>query len=57
MTENLPFLVPMSSPDLTDAERARVMEVVNSPVLSMGKQTQNFEMPLPILLVPNTLLR
>ncbi|PKN88054.1 MAG: polysaccharide biosynthesis protein, partial [Chloroflexi bacterium HGW-Chloroflexi-7] len=43
MTENLPFLVPMSSPDLTDAERARVMEVVNSPVLSMGKQTQNFE--------------
>ncbi|MDP3720853.1 MAG: aminotransferase class I/II-fold pyridoxal phosphate-dependent enzyme, partial [Anaerolineaceae bacterium] len=43
MTENLPFLVPMSSPDLTDAERTRVMEVVNSPVLSMGKQTQNFE--------------
>jgi len=43
MTENLPFLIPMSSPDLTDAERARVMEVVNTPILSMGKQTQNFE--------------
>lgn len=33
----------MSSPDLTDAERARVMEVVNSPILSMGKQTELFE--------------
>jgi dTDP-4-amino-4,6-dideoxygalactose transaminase len=43
MTENLPFLVPMSRPDLTDAERARVMEVVNSPVLSMGQQTSIFE--------------
>jgi dTDP-4-amino-4,6-dideoxygalactose transaminase len=43
MTENLPFLVPMSRPDLTDAERARVMEVVNSPVLSMGQQTFIFE--------------
>ncbi|MHB8087969.1 MAG: DegT/DnrJ/EryC1/StrS family aminotransferase [Anaerolineaceae bacterium] len=43
MTEKLPFLVPMSSPDLTDAERAMVMEVVNSPILSMGKQTNNFE--------------
>lgn len=43
MTDNSPFLVPMSSPDLTDAERARVMEVVNSPILSMGKQTELFE--------------
>lgn len=43
MTDKLPFLVPMSSPDLTDAERAMVMEVVNSPILSMGKQTNNFE--------------
>lgn len=43
MTEKLPFLVPMSSPDITDAERARVMEVVNSPVLSMGQQTSIFE--------------
>lgn len=43
MTEKLPFLVPMSSPDLTDAERARVMEVVSSPILSMGIQTSFFE--------------
>lgn len=43
MTDTLPFLVPMSSPDLTDAERARVMEVVNSPILSMGAQTNLFE--------------
>ena len=43
MTDNLPFLVPMSSPDLTDAERARVMDVLNTPILSMGSQTNNFE--------------
>jgi dTDP-4-amino-4,6-dideoxygalactose transaminase len=43
MTDTLPFLVPMSSPDLTDAERARVIEVINSPVLSMGPQTNLFE--------------
>lgn len=43
MTESLPFLVPMSSPDITDAERARVIEVVNSLYLSMGPQTTNFE--------------
>lgn len=43
MSEKLPFLVPMSSPDLTDAERTRVMEVVNSPILSMGMQTNLFE--------------
>ncbi|MBA4384908.1 MAG: polysaccharide biosynthesis protein [Anaerolinea sp.] len=33
----------MSSPDITDAERARVIEVVNSPYLSMGPQTSIFE--------------
>lgn len=43
MTDTLPFLVPMSSPDITDAERARVIEVVNSLYLSMGPQTINFE--------------
>jgi len=43
MTDKLPFLVPMSSPDITDAERARVIEVVNSPYLSMGPQTCDFE--------------
>jgi perosamine synthetase len=43
MTDTLPFLVPMSSPDITDVERARVIEVINSPVLSMGPQTNLFE--------------
>jgi len=38
-----PTLVPMSSPDLTNAERQAVMEVVNSPILSMGKKIIQFE--------------
>lgn len=33
----------MSSPDLTEAERRAVLEVLNTPVLSMGKQTLAFE--------------
>lgn len=33
----------MSGPDITDAERAKVIEVINSPMLSMGAQTANFE--------------
>jgi len=37
------FKVPMSGPDITDAERAKVIEVINSPMLSMGAQTANFE--------------
>ncbi len=36
-------LVPMSSPDLTDAERRAVMDVLSTPVLSMGEQTLAFE--------------
>lgn len=35
--------VPMSSPDLTAAERAAVMQVMESPVLSMGEHTAGFE--------------
>ncbi|HLD93386.1 MAG TPA: DegT/DnrJ/EryC1/StrS family aminotransferase [Anaerolineales bacterium] len=35
--------VPMSSPDLTEAERRAVLEVLSTPVLSMGKQTPAFE--------------
>ncbi|QYK51083.1 MAG: DegT/DnrJ/EryC1/StrS family aminotransferase [Anaerolineales bacterium] len=35
--------VPMSSPDLTAAERAAVMQVMESPVLSMGQHTAGFE--------------
>lgn len=33
----------MSSPDLTAAERAAVMQVMESPVLSMGEHTAGFE--------------
>ncbi len=36
-------LVPMSSPDLTDAERQAVLEVLNSPNLSMGPYIHRFE--------------
>ena len=35
--------IPMSSPDLTDAERQAVMDVLNTPNLSMGSQIQAFE--------------
>ncbi len=38
-----PFIVPMSSPDLTDAERQAVMDVLNTPILSMGQQIETFE--------------
>ncbi|MBV6397413.1 MAG: GDP-perosamine synthase [Anaerolineales bacterium] len=35
--------ISMSSPDLTDADRQAVIEVINTPVLSMGKFTPAFE--------------
>ena len=37
------YLVPMSSPDLTDAERQAVLNVLNTPHLSMGKEIDQFE--------------
>jgi dTDP-4-amino-4,6-dideoxygalactose transaminase len=37
------YKVPMSSPDLTDADRQAVIEVINTPNLSMGKWTPAFE--------------
>ncbi len=39
----IPPIVPMSSPDLTDAERQAVMNVLNTPSLSMGPQIGAFE--------------
>src|SRR5512133_4100369 len=36
-------LVPMSYPDITDAERAAVMAVLQTPNLSMGPQIDAFE--------------
>jgi len=35
--------ISMSSPDLTDAERAAVAEVLQTPILSMGKWIRAFE--------------
>ena len=37
------YSIPMSSPDLTDAERQAVMGVLQTPHLSMGKQIDAFE--------------
>jgi len=39
----MPYLVPMSSPDLTDAERQAVLAVLNTPNLSMGQEIEQFE--------------
>jgi perosamine synthetase len=41
MTQNMK--IPMSSPDLTDADRQAVINVINTPNLSMGKYTTDFE--------------
>ncbi|HEY3313426.1 MAG TPA: DegT/DnrJ/EryC1/StrS family aminotransferase [Anaerolineales bacterium] len=35
--------IPMSSPDLTAAERQAVMEVINTPILSLGPKVPEFE--------------
>jgi perosamine synthetase len=35
--------IPMSSPDITDAEREAVAQVLQSPYLSMGSRILNFE--------------
>ncbi len=35
--------IPMSSPDLSDAERRAVLEVLQTPVLSMGERIRRFE--------------
>ena len=46
MSQNTPPpapIVPMSSPDLTDAERQAVLAVLNTPMLSMGPRIEAFE--------------
>ncbi len=35
--------IPMSSPDLSDADRQAVLNVINTPILSMGGYTPAFE--------------
>lgn len=43
MKNKPPLIVPMSYPDLTDAERQAVLAVVSTPNLSMGPQIEAFE--------------
>lgn len=43
MDYQMKFQVPMSSPDITDAERAAVDEVMRSNALSMGPYLKKFE--------------
>ena len=43
MTPTPNLVAPMSSPDLTDAERQAVMAVLNTPALSMGPKIDAFE--------------
>ena len=43
MKNKPPLIIPMSYPDLTDAERQAVLAVVSTPNLSMGPQIEAFE--------------
>ncbi len=43
MAKHISPIVPMSSPDLTGAERQAVLNVLNTPNLSMGPQIEAFE--------------
>ena len=43
MSKRIPPIVPMSSPDLTDADRQAVMAVLNTPNLSIGPKIEEFE--------------
>jgi len=44
--KNVEPVVPMSLPDLSDAEREAVMEVLRTPHLSMGPRIDDFEAAL-----------
>lgn len=43
MTKQSKFLVPMSSPEINEADRQAVQEVLHTPFLSMGKRIEQFE--------------
>jgi perosamine synthetase len=43
MTDKPKYLVPMSSPEITPADRQAVLDVLNTPVLSMGAHIDRFE--------------
>ena len=43
MTKPTKFLVPMSSPEINDADRQAVQDVLHTPILSMGERIEQFE--------------
>jgi perosamine synthetase len=43
MTDKPKYLVPMSSPEISPADRQAVMDILNTPVLSMGPAIDRFE--------------
>lgn len=43
MTKSPKFLVPMSSPEINDTDRQAVLDVLHTPILSMGKRIEQFE--------------
>jgi perosamine synthetase len=43
MTDKVKYLIPMSSPEITAADRQAVLDVLNTPVLSMGSRIERFE--------------
>ncbi len=43
MTKPPKFLVPMSSPEINDADRKAVLDVLHTPILSMGERIERFE--------------
>ena len=43
MTEKTKYLVPMSSPEISAADRQAVLDVLNTPVLSIGSHIDRFE--------------
>jgi len=43
MTDKTKYLVPMSSPEISAADRQAVLDVLNTPVLSIGSRIERFE--------------
>lgn len=43
MSEQHQYLVPMSSPEINEQDRQKVMDVLNTPYLSMGSHIEEFE--------------
>jgi len=43
MIDKPKYLVPMSSPEISDADRQAVLDVLNTPILSIGSRIEHFE--------------